>query len=117
MAKMHPLDEMAQELYDGLQSDADFLQAALAGPTSVGTRKLSSAEWAKKLVTMQPEAMRQLMAQHVGSTSPIFKTALDQLGAHGMSLLPYLQPGALTPPTAVQPTSGGGFLEELFGGQ
>lgn len=117
MPQVHPLDEMAQALYDGLESDISFLQAALGGPTAVGTQKLSSREWARKLVEMQPEAMRQLMAQRVGSPSPIFATALDQLGAHGMSLLPYLQPGQLGPPTAVQPTSGGGFLEEVFGGQ
>lgn len=117
MPQLHPLDQMAQALYDGLQSDIDFLQVALAGPTSVGTRKLSSREWANKLVQMNPQAMQQLMAQQVGSASPIFATALDNLGAHGMSLLPYLQPGQLTPPSSVQPTSGGGFLEEIFGGQ
>ncbi len=117
MAQIHPLDQMAQELYDGLQADISFLQAALAGPTAIGTQRLSTREWANKLVQMQPEAMRQLMAQRVGSPSPLFATALDMLGAQGMSLLPYLQPGAITPPTAVQPTSGGGFLEDVFGGQ
>lgn len=117
MPQIHPLDEMAQALYDGLESDIGFLQAALAGPTSIGTKKLSSREWARKLVEMQPESMRQLQAQHVGSASPIFSTALDLLGAQGMSLLPYLQPGPISPHTAVQPTSGGGFLDDVFGGQ
>lgn len=116
MAQIHPLDQLAQELYDGLQTDISFLQAALGGPTAVGTRKLTAREWAKRIPEMEPEAMRQLMAQNVGSSSPIFSTALDSLGAHGMTLLPYLQPGPLGPLTSVQPTSGGGFLEELFGG-
>ncbi len=107
MAKVHNLDVLAQRLYERLQRYALAGQERLAGPTAVGTRKLSTREMARKLLEMSPEEMQRLMAQTPAGRQ-LFSTAFDQLGPHALALLPYLQPGALLP----EPEVGEG---EMFG--
>lgn len=91
---VHDLDLFTQQLYDAVEAKVAFLQERFRGPTPVGTRKLSSREWARRLYQMRPDQMAQLMAR-TSEDSPIFANALDRLGAHGLALLPYLQPAGL----------------------
>lgn len=104
--KIHPLDELAQELYDTLQGDIEMLQAAFAGPVPVGTRRVTPSEVARTVMQMTPVETAEVAAS-APADSPVFTTALERLGAHGLVLLPYLQPGILGPEGAAAPTSRG----------
>jgi len=99
---VHPIDMAAQELWDAVQSRIEYLRGRIAGPTPVGTRKMTARDWARQILQMPPDKMLQLM-DTLPQTSPAFATAFDMLGAHGMALLPYLQPQMNAP----EPQPGG----------
>jgi hypothetical protein len=91
---VHEIDQLSQDLFERIEDLVGYLQESIAGPAPVGTKKVTPREQARKLMSMRPDQVAQLMAQ-APPQAPIFTTALDQLGAHGLALLPYLQPGAL----------------------
>jgi len=106
---VHELDLLAQDLYELLQGDVEYLQASLAGPTPVGTRKVSPRDFAKRVFEMTHEEVAAALAQASPQT-PLAAMALERLGAHGLALLPYLQPEPTSPAGVMQAPAG----EEIF---
>ena len=107
---VHEIDLLAQDLYDEVHAMIGHLRGQLAGPTPVGTKRMSPREWARKLMSMSPSETYRLLTQ-LSPESPVFATALEHLGAHGLALLPYLQPNDIMPPPG--PPTGFGS-EEVF---
>lgn len=110
---VHDLDVLAQLLFEGIEADALFLQKALAGPAPVGTRKLTANQWAKQLMSLDPAAAQMRLGQ-LPPNVPAAGAIMDQLGAFGLALLPYLQPAALQAGREIAPPGPGGVAEEMF---
>jgi len=81
------MDQLAQRLYEAINTRASWVESALAGPTPVGTKKVPAPPVTDESMP-ELDIVNRLLGIEAG-LGPHIEMAAQKLGSHAAVLAPY----------------------------